>query len=217
MVCTVVLGFAAFSFAGIPDLDNSTAVTAATERVSVFCLPDASGARFDAAKTIGSPVLVDATVTVTLLDDTADPPGPQPVFNYPFEDIWMETTDGGLLKCPGGTTADFSTNINGVTVFAAAMFAYGHSDPTLVPPEAAVVYINGSPLVGSNMDILFNSADMDENQVVNLTDLVYFAAYIGTSGLPYDYEADYYYDGTINLSDLVFFAGGIGAACPTSP
>lgn len=206
LVCVATLGFAAFGFAGIPDLNTSTAVTAAPGLVSVFNLPDASGARIDGAKLATQAGTVDATITVTLLDGVGNP-----VFNYPFEDMWLETTLGGLIKCPGGTTANFSTNILGVTTFANALFAYGASDRDA--GEQCVVYVNGSPLVGSNMNILFNSADMDGNGIVNLTDLVYFVPFVGV-GATYDYSADYYFDDVVNLSDLVLFAGGIGAACP---
>jgi hypothetical protein len=209
MVCVATLGFAAFGVAGIPDLANSTATTAATEKVSVYTLPDASGNRIDACQRISDAVPQDATITVTLLDGQATP---APVFNYPFEDIWLETSLGGLVKCPGGTTADFNTNINGVTIFAAAVFAYNTTNGTT---ERCQVYVNGSPLTsaGSDMDIQFNSADMDLTGIVDISDLIYFVPHIAL-GAPYFYGADFYYDGTVDISDLVFFAQGIGAACP---
>jgi hypothetical protein len=72
--------------------------------------------------------------------------------------------------------------------------------------------VNGTALVGSDLDILFNSADINGDLVNTLSDTVAFVnVYTGTV---YDYSADFSYDGIINLSDLVLYAGGLNVACP---
>ncbi len=214
LVCIATLGLAAFGYAGIPDLNQSTATTAAAATVSVYNLPDGTGARLDHAQ-LADGSYTDATITVTVLDGTIDPitslPDPQPVFLYPSEDIWLETTLGGLKACPGGSTADFSTNINGVTVFATQVAGGGFSDA--VAGEQTVVVINGGPLVGSNLDILFNGPDLTGDGIVNISDGSAYGAYLAPAA-PYDYAGDLYYDGVINLSDMVLFAAGIGVECP---
>lgn len=207
LVCIATLGLAAFGYAGIPDLNNSQATTAATATVSVYNLPDGTGARLDYCQ-LADGSYTDATITVTLMDGQSPA---QPVFLYPFEDIWLETTLGGLKACPGGTVADASTNILGVTTFATELAAGGYSDPT--SGEQCVVMINGGALVGSNLDILFNSPDLSGDGVVNLTDMTLLGPSLQL-GAPYSYAADLYYDGTVNLSDMVLFANGIGTSCP---
>ena len=110
---------------------------------------------------------VDATITVTLLDA-----GGLPIFLYPFEDMWLETSMGGLVPCNGGTVADGSTDINGVATFSGALFAGGYSDRT--GGEKCQVIINGSALIGSDLDILFNSSDIDGNGLHDLADINLF-------------------------------------------
>lgn len=203
LVCVATLGLAAFGYAGIPDLDLSSAATAAGAQVSVFNQLPGTGARIDDAMLSGG-ATTDATVTVTLKDGNG-----APVFLYPFEDIWMETSAGGMVACPGGTTADGSTNVNGQTVFISELAAGGFS----APGEQAVVVVSGAPLVGSNLDILFNSPDISGDLQVNLSDITLFGGMLAP-GAAYDYAGDFYFDGTVNLSDIVLFSGGLDTVCP---
>ncbi len=203
MVCLISLGAATLSFAGQPDpaLSSAALDAAIVDPVSVFTLPNGAGKALSEAK-LQAGGEVDATINVELLDAAGNP-----IFLYPFEDMWVETTLGGLIACNGGTVADASTDINGQTTFSAAFYAGGSSGG-----EQAVVVVNGTSLVGSNLDILFNSADLNGDLQVNLTDTVAFVPLY--TGGAYDYAVDFYYDGTVNLSDLVFYAGGLNTACP---
>jgi len=202
LICIATLGVATLGYAGIPHLSLSTATTAAAVQVSVFCLPDGTGKTLDAAKAQADPVAVDATVTLTLLDGNS-----APITGYPAEDIEMATTLGGFVPCSGGAGADLSTDGLGQTTFSGAFGAGGYS----ATGEMALVLIDGLPLVGSNMDIIFNSADMTGDEVVNLTDTIEFSTtYQGA----YEYKADFFFDGSYTLSDVVLFAGGYGTACP---
>jgi len=204
MICVASLGVATLSFAGIPDLSLSSAASAAGSEVSVFTLPNGAGKALTEAKLeVGGEV--DATITVTLLDA-----GGLPIFLYPFEDMWLETSMGGLVPCNGGSVADGSTDINGVATFSGALFADGYSDRT--DDEKCQVIINGSALIGSDLDILFNSSDIDGNGAQGTSDTIVFVPlYTGGS---YDYSIDFFFDGAINLSDLVLYAGGLNTSCP---
>lgn len=203
-VCSLVMGIASMAVAGIPDLTLSTATTAAVSQVSVYTLPNGSGKALTQAKALGSTTPVNATITLTLKDGNGDP-----IFLYPSEDLWLETSLGNLKHCAGGTVADFSTNALGVTTFSNPIL--GGKQSNRVSAEKTIVLVSGSPLSGNQLDILFNSPDIDGNLTVNLSDAV---TYVQDATSTYNYRSDYFYDGTINLSDAVLFAQGIGAGCP---
>jgi len=199
LVCSLVVSLATVAWAGIPDLELSTATYLADgTQVSVYNLPNAAGDPLNDVYVLGGSK-TDATVTLTLVDGT-----PTPIFNYPFEDMWIESNDPAMAICPGGSTADANTDANGQTTFSGALFA-GFNGAGLV------VVINGDALEQQPLDFLFNSPDMNGDLVVNLTDVVLFAGvYYGA----YEYAADFYWDGVINLSDIVLLAQGQGATCP---
>lgn len=207
LVCSIV-GMASLAVAGIPDLSNSTASTlAGSAIVSVETLPSGDGRPLNAARTSngtpGNTSIIDATITLTVLDGVS-----APIYLYPSEDMWLQTTSGGLKLCPGGSVADFSTNISGVTTFSHAVYGGGHSET-----EQTVVMINGSALSGSNMNIRWNSPDISGDLHVDLTDTVVYAG-DALHPLPYHYRSDMLFDNQINLSDTVLYAQGIGKVCP---
>lgn len=203
--CIVCLGLASLSFAGQPDLTQSSFVAASgSAEVSVFCAPNGSGKALTEAK-LEAGGETDATITLTLLDA-----GGNPIYLYPFEDMWLETSLGGLIPCNGGTTADFSTDINGQTTFSGALFAGGFSDRGA--GETCVVMVNGSVVVQAGLPILFNSGDLDGNLQVDLSDTIIFVP-LYTDG-SYHYQVDYFFDGQKTLSDLIFYAGSLSTSCP---
>ena len=116
------------------------------------------------------------------------------------------------MYCPGGTIADASTDEQGQTQWTAELLAgLCDEDAGLPNEEGLLVVINGSPLTQDPLPYHFNSADMNGDLAVDLTDIVLFAqVYFGA----YDYCADYYWDGVVNLSDIVLLAQGNGAECP---
>jgi hypothetical protein len=203
-----IVGMASLAVAGIPDLGRSSAVTAAgASIVSVETCPSGDCRPLNAARTSngtpGNTALIDATITLTVLDGNGDP-----IYLYPSEDLWLQTTLGGLKLCPGGSVADFSTDIHGVTTFSRAVYGGGHTEG-----EQTVVVINGSPLVGYNMNILWNGPDNSGDLKVDLTDMSVFGNDV-LHPLPYHYRSDMFYDNQINLSDMSLFAQGIGKICP---
>lgn len=176
--------------------------------VSAYTLPDGTGDPLsNAFQWDGvpghAPVRVDATINYTLLYYG------DPVYNYPREDMWLATTLGGLVLCPGGSIADRNTDEYGQTTFSQALFAGGATDPAA--GEECVVYVNGTVCPNDGLDIQFNSPDLNRDLVVDLSDVVIFATIFAAG---YDYAADYYWDGTINLSDTVLMAKGLGVGCP---
>jgi hypothetical protein len=206
VICVAALGVSTLGVAGVPDLVNSNAdLPAGLPQVSVFLTPDGTGNLMTEARAVTTPPLdvVDATITVTLFDA-----GMNAVFAYPFEDMWLETTLGGLVACTNGTLANANTDINGVTTFVGPFYAGGYSNK--VAGELTQVIINGSPLVGEDLDVLFNSPDLFPDGVVDLSDVSLFSASYGTT----DYRANYFYDSAVNLSDLVLFSSSVNVVCP---
>jgi hypothetical protein len=200
-VCALVIGSAAFAVAGVPDLALSTAVRAdaSINPLSLYSLPNGGGRTFAAAFLPGGSG-GDATITLTLNDGLG-----VAIANFPFEDMWIESVDGGMVACGGNATADLNTDVNGQTRWNAPLFAGGQSE------ALCKVQINGDPLVGSDLLISFNSADINGDGVVNLSDGGFFTQDLFGA---YDYRSDFNFDNVINVSDAGFMANGLGASCP---
>lgn len=207
LACTLIVvaaftGTASAVKNGEPDLDLSWYETAATEPVSVFTVPDGLGSRFDAAFAYGG-VVMDATITLHLiLNDGSPVPG------FAAEDMWLETTQGGLAPCFAGTVADANTDADGVTQWQEPLAAGGYSDPS---SELTIVIIMGDPLPQSGLDIYFNSPDLSGDGLVDLTDIAVFTQDLFGA---YSYRSDFIWDGAINLSDVALMTQGFGAECP---
>lgn len=197
IVAVVLCGAAS---ADIPDLVESFAtMEAAANGASVLIVPDGSGARFDEARAPGGAV-VDATITLTLLNAVG-----APISDYPFEDIWLDTTAGGLAFCPGGTTADANTDVNGQTIWLLPLLAGGCSEG-----ESTVVMVAGEPLLSPPLDLFYVSPDISGDGEVNLADIVMFTQAL----IAYEPCADFNHDGEVNLVDIVILVPAIGADCP---
>ena len=185
---------------GIPDLSYSLAFIAyeGPGTPSLLVVPDGNGSLFTEAHDEEGNV-VDATITLIIRDS-----GGVPISNYPAEDCWLVSEDGGMVSCVGGVIASFSTDFSGMTQWVNPLFAGGYS---LAPVR---ILIPGEPLP-ITLDLNFNSPDMNGDLVVNLADVALFASCYFTG---YCYPADYDNNGVLNLADLSFFAEHIGAACP---
>lgn len=184
---------------GIPDLSNSYAVTAAPGPVSICNVPDGSGQRLRACYLYGGQE-VDARITLTVLDMFDDP-----VFLYPHEDLWLESADGALAICPGGTVADEPTNIDGETTFSHQLFAGGQGIGT-------VVMINGDALDQEPFAIDHNSPDLTGDLVVDLSDIATWASDWATG--VYRYRSDLHWDGVLDISDVALLVRAVSATCP---
>jgi len=200
----MVVSLASLAWAGVPDLNLSTAtIPAGAAGASVFTLPNGGGVGFDAAFAAGA-VVVDATITLTLIDTNGDP-----IFQYPFEDMWLETSADGLTYCANGTAADASTDINGITHWTNPVLGGGYSIG-----ETVNVYIAGSPLAGGGLNLTFNSADINGDLSVNLSDIAAFTQVLGGNYVNNPkYAGDFNNDNVINLSDIVRMTAGIGTHC----
>jgi hypothetical protein len=198
-VLALVLG-ASSAWAGIPDPTNSYATTMAQQDVSVLVSPSGIGSQLSACFAYQQGPVADATIELWVRDAVGDP-----IYLFPSSDMWLETASKGMVLCPGGSTADQSTDINGYTTFSHAIFAGCCG-------SGIVVTVNGQALSQAPFsNIYVNSPDMNCNLVVNLSDVVVWATvFFGT----YDYCADFYWDGLLNLSDIVILAQSIAATCP---
>ena len=145
---------------------------------------------------------VDSSITLYLLDGAMTP-----VANFPHEDMWLESADGGLSACSGGAIADASSNAAGEAYWTRPLYAGGASE------ALTVVMISGAALVsGAGLAISFNSPDINGDGTVNLTDVPLFAG--DFYGGVYAFRSDFHYDGAVNLSDVVHMAQGLGSTCP---
>lgn len=205
---TMVMCLASMAWAGVPDpAFSSVVMDPGADGANLMVVPDGSGMAYTQAMlntgsstppVDGTSVQVDATLTVTLIDSNGDP-----VFLYPFEDLWVETSGGGLAFCAGGTAADQSTDEFGVTTFSDPIAGGGSSFGELV-----VVMVAGSPLT-QTPDLTFNSPDINGDLVVDLADIVFFVPMLFTQNPQGDYNAS----DLVNLSDAVFFSQAIGKSC----
>ena len=195
------------SLGGIPDLSHSAASWpySGPETLSLFNLPDGSGHSFTQVFLPGTAdggpgVFVDATITLTVLDSYDNP-----IANFPYEDIWLESADGGMVPCPGGTVADSNTDLLGQTVWMYPLQAGGWSEAPMQ------VVINGDALWFEGFPLNVNSPDLNGDGLVNLSDAGLFSVLYFSS---VHYKADFNYDGVLNLSDVGYFVSGLGANCP---
>ncbi len=209
IICAVILMVlvTANAQAGwLPDYYLSTAQMAYSgpEAVTLLCVPDGSGdALTEARLTAGN--LVDATITVTLVDGAG-----VPVSGYPYEDIYLASIEPGFVACTGGANADHNTDALGMTTFTGPFKAGGHSE------SGCRVLINGAPLVGSDLNLHFVSPDINGDLQVNLSDVglfssVYIEAAANHQNIPW---VDLNPDGIINLSDVGVLMAGLGTVCP---
>ncbi|MCP4144834.1 MAG: hypothetical protein GY752_06055 [bacterium] len=203
LLISVLLLVPIITFAGIPDFSNCSAACAYYGFVSLFVVPDGSGQLLTEAsiRDLAGDGPIDATITVTLIDLHG-----YPIYMFPEEDVWLESSLGGMMACAGSVHADAPSDINGEMTFTSALRAGGYS----ADGEQMVVLINGMPVIGNDLDIKVNSPDIDANGIVDLSDIVLFAGDMGS----YNFRSDFYQDGILNLVDIVFMAGAVGGNCP---
>ncbi len=166
-----------------------------TDGAVLYNRPDGQGHAFTEAR-LGPGLIVNATAHLLVVD-----PFGNPVANLAAEDLWLETTGGGLVFSAMGTIADGPTDSNGQAQWQQPLAAGGCS-----VGEQVVAFVAGM-LIDCPRNLAFVSADIDGNLEVDLADLTPFAsAYHGA----YAPCCDLAHDGTINLSDLSLFAAAYG-------
>ncbi len=231
LICIAAMGITTLGFAGIPDLDTSSCVmlnAPVGSNLNIHNTPDGSGYLMTEARqwTTVPGTWEDATITVTLLDS-----GSNPVFAYPFEDIWLENPPAvpvaqpnlacdpaGLVACPNGSIADASTDINGQTTFSGPFYAGGFVDYTDDGNDTndgkTYVMVSGAPLTNGPLLLLFNSADINGDGLwtVPIDVIVFSQRYPASAG--YEYSVDYYFDEVNTVSDLILFSAASNVQCP---
>jgi hypothetical protein len=204
LACLVLAAAVAAAQQVPPLLDCNLECRAGAADVSVFTVPDGSGHPLSWCQGFGG-LRLDASLELLILLDG------EPLVGYPGEDMWLQSSLGGLVTCPGGCSADHATDAEGRTTFSGALRGGGHTDPSAGETLQAVV--NGEVCAsGEGADVQVNSPDLSGNLVVDLSDVVLWVAIYQGGG--YDYAGDFYYDGVLDLSDVVMMSQGLGAACP---
>jgi hypothetical protein len=171
------------------------------ETLSLFNLPNGGGSSFAEAQDAGNGGAVeDATITATIVDGNFDP-----IAGFPAEDLWLASVDGGMVPCVGGTSADADTDANGVTTWANPLNAGGSSE------ALCEIMVSGDALTSASLALRFNSADLNSDGTVGLTDVGLFSTIFYGA---YDFSADFFADGSMGLSDVGRLALGLGGSCP---
>jgi len=197
VLLVLVLGGSLVS-AEVIDLSQCTVVIpAGADGASVFVTPAATGVPFTSAFAVGGGT-VDATVTASLITNFGNP-----VPGYPAEDMWIATTGGGLVLCSGAGQPDGATDVNGQAFWTAPVAGGGNS-----AGEDLQVFIAGMPLSFS-VPLYFNSADLNGDLQVNLSDISVFTQALAA----YSWAADFNNDTVVNLSDISRFVPAIGVNC----
>jgi len=222
VVVGTVCGSGIVAVALPPDPANCTVsmpFLSAGTTVSVCVVPSGFGRPLTSAFRYGSPCLtsemVNATIQVTWRDGTGMPVAP------PVEacNVWIEPLSGALPAClssfpgckGGGTRAD-GLSVNSISTFTRAPWSGGHSLST--GDMCQVYYWDGTAkrAIGPPLAILFNSPDINGDNIVNLTDTVAFSRGV-TSGV-YGYSWDFWADCQVNLSDVAIYVQNLYMACP---
>lgn len=200
-MATLIIGAASFAMAGVPDLDLSTHSTGygGPSTLSLFNLPNAGGNAFTQAFLPAGGGFADGTITLTLRDGLG-----AVIADYPFEDLTLASA--GMVPCTGGVTADANTDALGQTQWQTPLAAGGYTTAGLTQIEVA-----GAPLNSGDVAMIMNSADINGDGTVNLSDVgIFSSVFYGA----YSYSADFNNDGLVNLSDVGLLASGVGGSCP---
>jgi hypothetical protein len=192
------LFFAASANAGVPSPSQSEAAGPATLKV-IQITPAALGSNLGA---------VGATVTVTVRDGNGDV-----IVGYPFQDMSLDCDiDVQLNFCPGGSTADGNTDINGQSTFSGNLAGGGWSTAGLRVLLGGTPVTNGGGIAAGLLDIDVNSADLNGDRTVNIADVGNFAADFGAG--VYSFRSDLVADGVLNIADVGNFATHVQEVCP---
>ncbi len=190
----------------VPYLPNCRATTMATQRVLVRNLPDGQGIPLTEAMSTGGGT-ENATVEVFLEDVTG-----APVVDYPAENVYLASQGGGLAPCDRGTVADGPSDAQGRMTISGTLKAGGYSDSGA--GEMAVVVIGDEVLDGWEMDISFNSPDIDGDLKVDCHDLDLFNQDLSGG---YSLRSDFNFDEELNSQDLVLATRDLGSNCLDLP
>jgi hypothetical protein len=206
VIVMFLMGLAAAAYAQGPDPELSHAISANSQPVSVFMLPNGYDLPLTEAQLYGG-MPTDATITLTLMNADGNP-----VSGYPAAQCYLMVGASGdwLPICANGTIADWNTNGQGQTTFTNPLKSGGSDEPVTImigtwpTPEFPVDFPQGDLFQ-------FNSPDINGDLYVNLSDVQMFVSdFYGE----YNYRCDFFWDGMISLPDIALLAQGIGASCP---
>ena len=187
------------AFGSIPDINQCSIGTRATQDVSIMVCPGCDGPTFAEAQVFGG-VVMDATIEVFIRNSAG-----QGIPGIPATDIVID--DGSFVFCPGGGHADYDTDGSGYTEFALPPCGGGCSTGPLFNGFLSGVSFLQNPI----SHVQFNSPDSNGDLVVDLIDLADFAGVYFSGAV---YCSDYYWDGVMNLLDLALFSQHYGHVCP---
>jgi hypothetical protein len=205
MICLVLPALLAagqgLAQSGIPDLSHCQAWLQydGADTPTLMVRPDGQGSAFTEAQ-LPDGTEVDARVFLRVLDWNDEP-----VEMFPREDLWLESRDGGLVYCPGGTIADESTDADGLTWWSRPLAAGGFSQALLA------VLVNGDDVWVEGLRLSFNSPDINGDLAMNLPDVTLFAMDYFNG---YRFRSDLYRDGVLDVRDLGRLAAAAGVECP---
>jgi hypothetical protein len=181
---------------------------APTSEVSLFVVPDGSGAALTEAVALPQ-TTVDATIRVQMVDSSGDP-----IAWFPAELMWLvfDAAAGTMGHCDDHLfQPDGDADADGWLTWTQPLRGGGWTDgPVWITYLGAPAWGFGGPV--DPVAMRANSPDLSGDHQVNLTDIVLFSENLVVSH--YHYRSDFNWDGVVNLADVVRFTQAIGAACP---
>ena len=200
------------SLARIMDPITGTPVTVP---ISMFLVPNGTGTPFtNCWEYPGTPISVEVRVRAM---DSVGPVGGVSVGRIRLEEAAPSPTvvwcDDAFYPPPAHAPnlPDAITDATGLTRFTMAYHGGGWA---VAPTYVWIFELPGgtwAPIIGSPLNLSYNSSDINGDLTVDLIDVGLFATdYFGA----YNYRSDFNFDGVLNLTDVAIFAPTFGASCP---
>ena len=215
MAATLIIGADNNAIAQDDD-QYSTAVlntSGMLDDISMFLVPNGTGTPLSwCFERGGTPVVAEILVTMRDADGNV-------IVDWPASFIRLEYSDSPLIWCDTSSFpppahapnfADAPTNEEGQTKFTMAYYGGGAVEgPTYVWNVADPW--GYYQRIATPVNVSYNSADINGDRIVNLTDVGLFASDYFSG---YRYRTDFNYDQRHTLVDVGMFATALGAACP---
>jgi len=188
--------FTSISFCQIPEIArNCTAYCVTNTDVLIFCELDGTGASLDSAVD-GNGNIVDATIVAEMVHWSLG----DPLVGIPAEDVWLESVSFNYCSSP--LSPNGPSDADGYMFFTGTLSGGGSMNDF-------ELCFAGDYFPGLTIDnLFFNSPDINGDNTVDLSDRSLF---IQALNGPYDWKADFNFDGIVNLNDIIYFTKAVTA------
>ena len=195
LISLILLAFPSFAVAQIvPDLTPS------------WCQADAGHFVLTPAGSAPSLVEYGVQVELWLIEVRRGP-----IADFPRQDVFLyHDGRGTLFLCPGGSSADADTDLEGYTTVSGPIYGGGSVE------EGVMLMVLGHPVAQTPggddyvLPLSANSPDINGDRSVGISDITLFVEDLQA----YAFRSDFNNDGEVDLSDITTFTNHIGESCP---